>query len=195
MSHQFSAVDASFFGHRAPAVGVESPFELLHACHERVQRSLDLLTRLQSHVEKNGCDSQAKSAASDILRYFDIAAPLHHQDEELHVFPLILASADIPARLLVEKLMAQHIQMQTRWLLAREVLHRMVHASTSERFVLMSQDTQLLIDFAALYATHMSDEELYVYPKAQALQKETDLQEMSREMGERRGANWRRSSA
>jgi hypothetical protein len=89
--------------------------------------------------------------------------------------------------LLVDKLMAQHLQMQTRWLLAREVLQRMVHPNTPEQFVLGSQDTRVLTDFASLYATHMSEEELHVYPTAQALQTETDLQEMSREMGERRG--------
>ncbi len=195
MSHQINAVDAPFPGHRSPAVGVESPFELLQACHDRVHRSLDLLERLKSHVGKNGCDGEAKSAASDILRYFDIAAPLHHQDEELHVFPPILLSGDIKLRLLVAKLMAQHIQMQARWQLAREILQRIVCSNQPEQFVLGSQDTQVLADFASLYTTHMSDEELHVYPKAQALKKGTDLQEMSREMGERRGANRRRSPA
>lgn len=60
---------------------------MLEACHERVQRTLGLLGRLREHVRKQGVDNDARQAARDVLRYFDIAAPLHHQDEELHVFP------------------------------------------------------------------------------------------------------------
>ena len=85
------AIGVSLPGVRSPGVGFEAPFEMLEACHERVQRMLDLLTRLRNHVAKNGCDVQANDAAVDVMRYFDLAAPLHHQDEELHVFPAVLA--------------------------------------------------------------------------------------------------------
>ncbi|RYY71287.1 MAG: hemerythrin domain-containing protein, partial [Comamonadaceae bacterium] len=80
-------------GLRSPGVGFEQPFEMLEACHERVQRSLQLLARLCAHVRSQGGDDSAREAARDVLRYFDIAAPLHHEDEELHVFPPLLAHA------------------------------------------------------------------------------------------------------
>ena len=32
------------------------------------------------------------------MRYVDLAAPLHHQDEELHVFPLLLAGPGAAVR-------------------------------------------------------------------------------------------------
>ncbi|MCB1958559.1 MAG: hemerythrin domain-containing protein, partial [Rhodocyclaceae bacterium] len=70
-----------------PGAGFDQPFELLSACHDRVQRSLDLLRRLQDHLAIHGADGQAQDAARDVLRYFDIAAPLHHDDEERHIFP------------------------------------------------------------------------------------------------------------
>jgi hypothetical protein len=72
-------------------VGFEQPFAMLEACHERVQRTLALLARLRVHVREQGADENARQAARDVLRYFDMAAPLHHEDEELHVFPLLLA--------------------------------------------------------------------------------------------------------
>ena len=81
-------------GFGAPAVGFDTPFEMLEACHERVERSLDLLARLCSYLHDHACDDTARQAARDVLRYFDIAAPLHHEDEELHVFPLLLALAE-----------------------------------------------------------------------------------------------------
>lgn len=86
-------------GFNAPSVGFEQPFAMLEACHERVQRTLALLQRLRAHVLEHGADVPAQQAARDVLRYFDIAAPLHHEDEELHVFPLLLAqgSPDVAA--------------------------------------------------------------------------------------------------
>src|SRR5688572_25382640 len=64
--------------HTGPSVGFDQPFEMLAACHARMDRSLDLLGRLGRHLHDQGCDAQARSAATDVLRYFDIAAPLHH---------------------------------------------------------------------------------------------------------------------
>ena len=89
-----AALGLSLPGHRAPAVGPEAPFEMLEACHERMQRSLQLLQKLQDHLARHGHDASAVQAAQDVLRYFNLAAPLHHQDEELHVFPPLLALDD-----------------------------------------------------------------------------------------------------
>ena len=68
-------------GFNTPAVGFEQPFEMLEACHERVQRSLALLGRIARHIDAQGHDAQSRSAAVDVLRYFDIAGPHHHEDE------------------------------------------------------------------------------------------------------------------
>ena len=73
--------------HAAPAAGFDEPFEMLAACHERVQRMLRLLRRLAAHLGEHGADAQAAQAAVDVMRYFDEAAPRHHDDEELHVLP------------------------------------------------------------------------------------------------------------
>jgi len=91
-------------GFSSPAAGFEQPYEMLTACHERVQRTLDLLDRLIDHVAQHGLDAQSRSAAADVLRYFDLAAPLHHQDEELHVFPPLLAGEDAALRAVVRRL-------------------------------------------------------------------------------------------
>ena len=84
-------------GHRAPGAGYEAPFEMLDACHERVERMLRLLHKLRAHLQASGWDAQATEAARDVLRYFNEAAPRHHEDEERHVFPAVLAAPDAPA--------------------------------------------------------------------------------------------------
>ena len=53
-------------GFDSPGVGFEQPFEMLQACHERVQRSLDLLGRLEEHIDRKGHDAQSRSAATDV---------------------------------------------------------------------------------------------------------------------------------
>ena len=44
-------------GFDSPAVGFEQPFEMLEACHGRVQRSLALLQKLLAYVQTKGHDS------------------------------------------------------------------------------------------------------------------------------------------
>jgi hypothetical protein len=87
-----TAVGGGLPGHRSPSVGFEAPFEMLSACHERVERMLALLIKLRHHLSAHGWDDQAAKAATDVMRYFELAAPHHHLDEEMHVFPAILAS-------------------------------------------------------------------------------------------------------
>jgi hemerythrin-like domain-containing protein len=72
----------------------EQPFEMLHACHERIVRTLVLLQRLRVHMVAHSADEQARQAAADVMRYFDLAAPQHHRDEELHVFPPMIARGE-----------------------------------------------------------------------------------------------------
>ena len=174
-------------GHRAPGVGVESPFELLAACHDRVRRSLDLLQRLQTHVARIGCDKDARSAAQDVLRYFDLAAPLHHQDEELHVFPPLLASADTKLHAHVRKLQAEHLEMEKRWQSARQVLQEIAAAADNNASPLHAKQLRTLNDFSVLYADHIENEELRIYPAAIAVLSPQAVDAMGAEMGVRRG--------
>ena len=117
-----AAPAAALPGVHAPGAGFEAPFEMLAACHERVERMLALLSRLQAHLLESGCDASARQAASDVMRYFDLAAPLHHQDEELHVFPPLLAGPDGGLHSLVQRLLEDHRAMDVAWPAARRVL-------------------------------------------------------------------------
>ena len=56
-------------GFSAPAASFDQPFEMMEACHDRVQRSLDLLERIVRHIDENGHDAQSRSAVQDVLRY------------------------------------------------------------------------------------------------------------------------------
>jgi hemerythrin-like domain-containing protein len=171
-------------GSAAPGVGYEQPFEMLAACHERVQRMLGLLQRLRAHLATQGADEQARQAARDVMRYFDQAAPQHHLDEERHVFPPLLAAGDAAVVAVVRRLQADHLRMESQWALARALL-----ASVAEGHLaaLTREQEQVLADFAALYAGHIEAEEGVAYPAAQAAVDASALQRMSEDMMQRRG--------
>lgn len=174
-------------GHSAPAAGLEAPFEMLAACHERVERMLALQAKLQQHLLDTGCDEPARQAARDVMRYFDLAAPLHHQDEELHVFPPLLAGADAALRELAQRLIRDHRQMETAWREARRTLLAVADSPACGWTPLSAAQTEALNQFAALYRQHLGDENAIAYPAAQAALPPAVVQAMSQDMMQRRG--------
>jgi hemerythrin-like domain-containing protein len=186
---------AAIPGFHSPMAGFEAPFEMLGACHERVERMLALLTRLQQHLLSPGLDEAVRQAARDVMRYFDIAAPLHHEDEERHVFPPLLAGPDTGLRLLVERLLLDHRAMEAAWPEARKVLNMIAECPAKNWTPLTPTQTTALAHFGSLYDRHMADENDSAYPAAQALLTREALQTMSQDMMERRGAGSTRRSA
>ena len=197
-------------GHRAPGAGYEAPFEMLDACHERVERMLRLLHKLRAHLQASGWDAQAAEAARDVLRYFNEAAPRHHEDEERHVFPAVLAAPDAPAlphtgtgegtgigsslHAVVRRLLQDHADMQTRWASARPVLERIARppaedrASSQTRWQPLAASEEAALDaFSSLYASHIEAENQLIYPAAQQTLTLAQLQAMSTDMMARRG--------
>lgn len=174
-------------GHSAPAAGFEAPFEMLASCHERVERMLKLQARLQQHLLDKGCDEPARQAARDVMRYFDIAAPLHHQDEELHVFPPLLAGPDADVRERVARLIQDHRQMEVDWAEARRVLLAIADSPASGWTPLTVGQTDALTQFAALYRRHLDEEDGVAYPAAQCVLSPAAVQAMSEDMMQRRG--------
>ena len=162
---------------------------MLVACHERVNRSLELLHRLQAHLADKGLDEDARQAARDVLRYFDIAAPLHHQDEELHVFPPLLQGSDPALHKIVNKLMNDHRAMETRWSAARTTLTRITECSTQAWTPLTPEQADSLNRFSAVYGQHIADEERIVYPAARSSMAISAIAVMSEDMKRRRGVN------
>ncbi len=178
--------NAALPGFASPAVGFEQPFAMLVACHERVNRTLGLLRRLLDHVDGNGHDKQSRSAAADVLRYFDVAAPLHHEDEEFHVFPVLVGGPDARLRDAISALQRDHECMATGWMALRSTL---VQWRDDKRPPLPDAALrQRVDDFTGMYASHIHTEESLVYPAAQAFFDEAGLARIGAEMQSRRTA-------
>ena len=158
---------------------------MLEACHQRVARSLALLQRLGAHLQAQGADTQAQEAARDVLRYFDLAAPAHHDDEERHVFPAALAAGDAALTAAVQRLQRDHHAMSAQWAALRPSLQ----AVTSGDWDAGAADVVIARwqAFAALYGGHIETEEGLVFPAAAARLDAPAIERMGDEMARRRG--------
>jgi len=173
-----------FPGFAAPAAGFEQPFEMLAACHERMRRSLALLARLIDHVAANGHDAKSRSAASNLLRYFDLAAALHDQDEQRHVFPLLAAADDPGLAAAVERLHHDHVRMEGLWAGLRATLDAWSRPDAVGRVDASLREQAAAFD--CLYAAHLRTEEEVVFPAARSRIDAARLASMSAEMLHRR---------
>lgn len=165
--------------HAGPAVGFEAPFEMLAACHGRVRRTLGTLLRLQAHLTQHGADEQARQAAADVARYFDIAAPAHHQDEELHIVPRLRAAGRGD---LADRLLSDHATLHEAWLELRVALMALAAGEPA----VLHRDRCLR--FARLYEAHAALEDEVVFPLASFGLTPTEILSMGQEMAGRRGA-------
>ncbi len=173
-------------GHSAPGAGFEAPFEMLDACHERVERMLRLLGKIREHVATHGADAQARDAARDVMRYFDQAGPHHHEDEERHVFPALLAQRDPAVVAVVIRLQHDHRDMAVMWAQARASLLGLVEAGEGWAGF-TAEEAQRFDAYDALYRRHLVDENGVVYPAARSVIRGEALRAMSDDMMARRG--------
>ncbi len=180
------ATSAGLPGFDTPAVGFEQPFAMLEACRRTRSAHPDPAVAAALLLREQAVDDAARQAARDVLRYFDIAAPLHHEDEELHVFPLLLERGAPSVVALVRQLQQDHVHMAADWAAARGALAALVDGSAVG---LSAQDEALLEQFAQRYGQHIQAEEGTAYPSAQALLGEGDLRTMGLEMAGRRRAS------
>jgi hemerythrin-like domain-containing protein len=176
----------AFPGLHSPAAGFDQPFEMLAACHERVQRSLVLLQRLVAHVDLHGADRQARDAAADVLRYFNQAAPAHHEDEERHVIPRLQASGDPRAQAAARQLLEDHDAIRRRWAALAPLLQSLADGALPEHERLHAA-AQAFVD---VHEDHLRLEDGYAFPSTEA-QLRTQGNEALRAMGEEMAARRR----
>lgn len=171
-------------GFDSPAVGFEQPFEMLEACHDRVRRSLALLDRLVEHIGAHGHDARSRSAAADVLRYFDLAAPLHHEDEERHVFAVLDHCGEPALEAATAGLRTDHVHMQALWAGLRVALTLWSGPAASGPVDPATRHQANA--FGALYAAHLHTEETVVFRAARSRMDAERLAHMSADMQGRR---------
>jgi hemerythrin-like domain-containing protein len=148
---------------------IDDPMALLRACHDKVRHFTRLAQRLQAHVQTKGVDQQAQEAAQAVRRYFMLAAPLHHADEDENLFVALraLGLPELNAR--IDSLQAEHDALGTRW---QAILPWLDQVAAGQAPSGPAPDVD---GFAQSYRAHAQAEEDEVYPSAQRLSADTLL--------------------
>jgi pyridoxamine 5'-phosphate oxidase len=168
-----------------PAPGFDQPIAVLKHCHDRIRKQLATLDKLCAHLPAHGADEQAQQAAAAVIKYFDMAAPLHHADEEHDLIPMLQATAEgedaVLLAQLVPVILAEHNQMDAMWQGLHEQLTAIAGAGAA---VLRAQDVRR---FSDMYANHMEREEGQIAPMAKRLFDAQQMAQLGDAMQMRRG--------
>ncbi|QEY25019.1 hemerythrin domain-containing protein [Neisseria animalis] len=96
------------------SVTFAEPIDMLYACHGKVRRFCSQIDMLPGYIAEHGCNEAVLQAVRQISQYFNVAAPLHHEDEEENFFPLLLQYAP-QAQAGVDELLHQHESLHANW--------------------------------------------------------------------------------
>ncbi|SDD70880.1 hemerythrin domain-containing protein [Paraburkholderia lycopersici] len=166
-----------------PAASFDEPVEMLKACHERIAAQCLTLERLAAYLPLHGADTQAQQAASAVMRYFDVAGPHHHADEEHDLFPMLIEAGQrlgSPVAERIASLSSEHRSLEAAWAQLRVVLADIAQGKAS------SPETVRVDDFVGAYRAHIVLEESQILPFAEASLSEEQLARLSAAMVARR---------
>lgn len=167
-----------------PSASFDEPLEMLRACHQRILRHARLALSVAEHVQDEGVDDEARAAAASVMRYFDVAARDHHLDEEVDLFPAMLAAATTNPALstLVARLTSEHEAIGGCWTALRAQLE-----GVSDGRADATVDAALAQSVVRQYEDHIAEEERILLPLASRLLGARELERIGRAMARRRG--------
>ena len=167
------------------APGFDQPIAVLKHCHGRIRKQLTTLERLLSHLPEHGADEAARQAAGAVLKYFEKAAHLHHDDEEQDLIPMLRAVAQgedaATLQALAPIILQDHQDMDALWQDLHEQLTAIAAGSAS------ALSTSAVQRFCQRYTSHMEREESTMAPMAMRLFSPAQMTQLGTAMQRRRG--------
>jgi hemerythrin-like domain-containing protein len=160
-------------------------FDVLDACHRETFASLRRLEALVATLDGSLLAEADRATAAELTRFFGEVSRQHHEDEERHVFPKLLAGPDVALADNVRRLQQDHHWLDADWY---ELAPQLDALANGHNWV----DPDLLREgvavFAALSHEHVALEESIIYPQARAQSVKDERHAMAREMAARRHA-------
>jgi len=167
----------------APDFG--QPIAVLKHCHGRIRKQLATMEKLLAHLPDHGADQQAREAATAVLRYFEKAAHLHHEDEEQDLIPMLRAVAQgedaATLQALAPVILQDHREMDAMWQDLHEQLSAIAEGSGTQLSSSMVQR------YTQRYLGHMEREEGTMAPMALRLFSPQQMAQLGEAMQRRRG--------
>ena len=126
--------------------------------------------------------------ATSIRRYFNEAAPRHHEDEEVDMFPRLRERLDSERDRTVldvlDQVEADHLEMAGLWKRLDALLAEIARGKA------VTLEQPLIDRFATMYRHHIDAEERVLLPALKKALGKSDWQAVGRAMAERRGLEW-----
>ena len=176
----------------ASPAAVRDGFDVLDVCHRQTVFTLGKLSALVARLAVQGPDAEARELAAEILRHFSITAREHHEDEERHIFPRLLESADPHIVETVLRLRQDHGWPEEDWLALSPHIDAVASGHAGYDLDELREGAAV---FTALSHDHIALEQSIAYPQVRASLQAADRRAMTDEMAARRQARLARESA
>lgn len=167
-------------------VTFEQPIELLLSCHEKIIHFSSALLKLSIALKLDGWNDEMTASSDQIRRYFNVAASEHHLDEEIHLFPAIIAldpefkqAKSTETLKVLHRLIKEHVESDLLW----ETLNTMLEEK-SDDFILLEELAQ---EFKTSMHEHARIENEEIFPYAQTHISTSELKKIGLAIAERRG--------
>ena len=157
-------------------------FDVLDACHRQTVFTLGKLAALVTRLASAGPDAEARRLAAEIIRHFSITVRRHHEDEEQHVFPTLLASGDPEIVQAVLSLQQDHRWLHVDWAELSAPLEAVAAGRQASDLDALREGVEV---FTALSHQHIALEESCVYPQARARLSAGVRRQMGRDLAAR----------
>jgi hemerythrin-like domain-containing protein len=169
----------------SPSADFDHPIDILDGCHERILRSCALVEGIAGHIVEKGVDAEARTAAVNVMRYFDTAGANHHRDEEEDLFPALqqhVPSKELNAVFaLLHRLRADHKKLEALWKAMRKRLAATVEGRDA------GLTPKAAGEFKAAYESHIALEEAELLPLARRVLAPEIIAALGGRMARRRG--------
>lgn len=171
-----------------PADGMD----VLDVCHRHMVLSLGRLSALITRLSAYGADAEARALAREVVDFFSTTVPRHHEDEERHVFPRLLAAGDPTVVQAVLRLQTDHDWLEEDWLALAPHLAAVAGGQSWYDLDLMREQAAV---FTALLHDHIALEESLIYPQVRAALGPQQRRDMGRAMAARHRAERKAADA
>jgi iron-sulfur cluster repair protein YtfE (RIC family) len=177
----------------AIATGGDLFFQFLDDFHRHMHAELLNLNRLADELAQGGEPSPAlRQRLKDAVHWFYTMGELHHRDEEMHVFPALLASSDRTVTETAYRLRQDHGWIEQTWLETGLMLLAVIDGSHSYDADAVCKSVRRFTQFSL---DHLILEVLLAYPEARERVGVTNIAAASRQLMQRHKASTAASPA
>lgn len=173
--------------HPAPSangVGAElALFECLDEFHQQIVQRLAALKQLVDGLGPQGASAEQRAQALELANWFGVNARQHHLDEERHIFPVLLTSADPDLAQHTLRLIQDHGWIEADWVEISPVLCAIAEGQGWVDVEHLRSSVEVL---SQLYRDHIALEETLAYPEAQTRMDPTRAAALLRDIERRR---------